>query len=256
MYGVDMARPGAQEYYDSVFRLFAGWGLDFVKVDDLSYPYHQAEIEGIRKAIDRCGHPIVFSTSPGEPPLKDGAHVAQNANMWRISGEGHWPDADMLPVGNVRAMERSSWTRFTPDEQFTMLTLWCIARSPLMIGGHLPKNDAFTLSLLTNEEVLAVNRNSAGNRQLFLTKTAAAWVASVPGTKDLTLAVFNLSDPPASGDAGPGQPVPVNLAELGFEGGYRVRDLWQKKDLGKMPSPFAPVIPGHGAGLYRLTPDR
>ena len=72
MYGVDMTKPGAQEYYDSVFALFASWGLDYVKVDDLSSPYHKDEIEAIRKAIDHSGRAIVFSTSPGATPVNQG----------------------------------------------------------------------------------------------------------------------------------------------------------------------------------------
>ncbi len=198
MFGVDMSKPGAQEYYDSVFQLFAAWDLDFVKVDDLSRPYHQPEIEALRKAIDHSGRAMVFSTSPGDTPLSAGPHVATHANQWRVSddfwddwkplkeqfkrlhdwtpfrGAGHWPDADMLPLGNVRAVEPKGWTRFTTNEQITLMTLWAIARSPLIMGGHLPKNDAFTLSLLTNDEVLAVNQRSANNRQLFRTNDLIA----------------------------------------------------------------------------------
>lgn len=219
MFGVAMAKPGAQEYYDSVFALIASWGVDFVKVDDLSHPYHQAEIEGIRRAIDRSGRPMVFSTSPGETPLSAGSHVAQHANMWRISDDfwdqwkplydqfkrlhdwtlyrrpGSWPDADMLPLGNIRTMEKGNdWTRFSTNEQRTLLTMWSIARSPLMMGGHLPKNDAFTLSLLTNCEVLAVNQASRNNRQLFRQNDAIAWTADVPGTPEKYIALFNANN--------------------------------------------------------------
>ena len=181
MYGVDTSKPGAQEYYDSVFALLASWDLDYVKVDDLSSPYHKDEIEAIRKAIDRSGRPIVLSTSPGATPVSEGEHIQTQANLWRISndfwddwrglyaqfarldrwspfrGPGHWPDADMLPLGNVRAWQTTGdWTHFTKDEQFTLMTLWCIVRSPLIMGGNMPKNDEFTLALLTNDEVIAV----------------------------------------------------------------------------------------------------
>ena len=207
-WGIDMGKPGAQEYYDSVFALLAEWKVDFVKVDDLSHPYHQMEIEAIRAAIDRCGRPIIFSTSPGETPIDKGKHVSRHANMWRISGDfwdnwqqledefelldkwtryrgpGNWPDADMLPIGNIRELQQNPWTKFSRDEQYTLMTLWCIARSPLMMGGNLPKNDAFTLSLLTNEEVLAVNQNSTNNRQLYRRNNTVAWTADVPGSQD------------------------------------------------------------------------
>lgn len=218
MYGIDMSKPGAQAYYDSLFRMLATWDVDFVKVDDLSTPYHQAEIEGIRRAIDRSGRKMVFSTSPGPTGVENGAHIQSHANLWRVSddfwddwsalkaqfarldawtphrGRGHWPDADMLPLGAVRQGQSGAWTRFTKDEQFTLMSLWAIARSPLILGGHLPKNDAFTESLITNEEVLAVNQRSENNRQLFRRGDTVAWIADVPKSKDRYLAVFNVRD--------------------------------------------------------------
>ncbi|KAH0534180.1 hypothetical protein FGG08_007227 [Glutinoglossum americanum] len=221
MYGVDMTKPGAQEYYDSLYAMFASWGVDFVKVDDLSRPYHQAEIEAIRRAIDKTRRPIILSTSPGETPVTSGAHVQQHANMWRISddfwddwsalftqfkrlddwtpyrGPGHFPDADMLPLGAIRQVPGyggGPWTRFTQDEQRTMMSLWAIVRSPLMMGGDMTKNDDFTLSLLTNKEVIEVNQNSNGNRQLFHRDGLIAWIANDPNGPDKYLAVFNTGD--------------------------------------------------------------
>lgn len=218
MYGVDMSMPGAQEYYDSVFELIASWGVDYVKVDDISRPYHshQAEIEAIRKAIDRTGRPMVLSLSPGETAITAAEHVKQHANLWRISDDfwdtwpvlheqfarlerwnkhrapGAWPDADMLPFGVLELGSRSS--RFTPDEHYTVMTLWSIARSPLMHGGDMTKMDPFTLSLLTNAEVLAVNQDSSGNRPLFNRDDLIAWTADVPGSKAKYLALFNARD--------------------------------------------------------------
>ena len=298
MYGVDMTKPGAQEYYNSVFALFASWGLDYVKVDDLSSPYHTDEIEAIRKAIDRSGRPIVFSTSPGATPVRNGGHVETNANLWRISGDfwdnwralneefalqnnwtpfrapGHWPDGDMLPLGNIRTWRpNDDWTHFTKDEQFTLMTLWSIARSPLILGGNLPKNDDFTLALLTNDEVLAVDQHSANNRQLFNTNSLVAWAADVPGSSAKYVALFNASPAPAGGGRRGGGPTPptnapaaavpdtqprivsVSLADLGFSGTVTVRDLWNHKDLGQMTGTFSQPINSHGAGLYRVQPQ-
>ncbi len=429
MFGVDMTKPGAQDYYNSVFELIASWGVDYVKVDDLSRPYHtnRLEVEAIRRAIDHTGRPMVLSLSPGETALSAAEHVVQHANLWRISddfwdswpalreqfarlrnwnpfrGPGHWPDADMLPLGVLDLGRRN--TRFTPDEQYTLMTLWSIARSPLMHGGDMTKMDDFTLSLLTNDEVLAVNQHSSGNRELFHRDGLVAWVADVPDSADKYLAVFNAPPPakiqedramfrsalitrdtPGHGtnidldiagarrlalvitdgdgdifgdhadwieprlivggaekkltelkwasastgwgglkvgetaggkpitlagkrypdsigahslsvieyDLPPGatrfrvlaalddaavahprgatvkflvftngampesrtQPVPVNLAELGFGSKARVRDLWQRKDLGEFEGEFAPEIASHGAGLYRVSGDR
>jgi len=265
MYGVDMSKPGAQEYYNSVFDQFAVWGLDFVKVDDLSSPYHQAEIEAIRKAIDQTGRKIVFSTSPGATPLSEGAHIDSHANMWRISDDfwdawpqllaqfdrlrdwtpyrspGHFPDADMLPIG-VLQMGKTK-THFTPDEQITLLSLWSIARSPLMIGADLTKFDAFTLSLLTNDEVIAVDQNSSNNHEWLHHDGFYGWTADVPGSADKYVALFN---------TGVAATVPVKLSELGFAGRVRVRDLWRQKDVGIITNEFTPFIPAHGAALYRV----
>ncbi|MDO9372832.1 MAG: NPCBM/NEW2 domain-containing protein [Ferruginibacter sp.] len=222
MYTVLPTKPGAQEYYNSLFDLYASWGLDFIKIDDLSSPiYFSGEIEMIRKAIDRTERKIVLSTSPGETPVDHADHVQQHANMWRTVGDfwdswqqlkehfdvferwnkwrtkGAYPDGDMLPLGRIgiRA-ERGNprMTAFTTDEQYTLMTLWSIFKSPLMFGGNLPDNDAFTLSLLTNKNVLYVLKNSTGNRPLFKRNDQVAWLADDPATGDKFLAVFYTAD--------------------------------------------------------------
>lgn len=282
MYGVDMSRPGAQEYYDSVFDQFASWGVDFVKVDDLSRPYHRAEIEAIRRAIDRTGRQIVFSTSPGATPVGEGGHISTHASMWRISddfwdswplllaqfdrlrawtpyrGPGHFPDADMLPVGVLRMGKDK--THFTHDEQFTLISLWSIARSPLILGADLTKLDDFTLSLLTNDEVIAVNQASTYNRELSHRDGLYIWVADVPGSKDKYLALFNTRDRPPGGTQSPAAieasaTVPVKLSELGFARVSNIQNLWTHQDLGPVANEFRPAIDFHGAGLYRVSPD-
>jgi hypothetical protein len=274
MYTVVAGRDGAQAYYNSLFKLYASWGIDFVKVDDLSRPYHTAEVEMIRKAIDLCGRKIVLSTSPGETPLADAEHVQQHANMWRTVDDfwdnwamlkahfdvfgrwnkyrlpGAWPDGDMLPLGHIglRA-ERGNprMTAFTKDEQYTLMTLWCIFRSPLMFGGNLPDNDAFTLSLLNNKEVIAVLKNSANNKELFRTKDAVAWIADDPKTGDKYLALFNPTDGPAP------MKITVQLQQLGFNGDCKVRNLWSKTNLGRFSGEFSARINPHGAGLYKIS---
>jgi alpha-galactosidase len=283
MDGVDMTKPGAQEYYNSVFSLLASWGVDFVKVDDISAPkYQQPEIEAIRHAIDQTGRPMVLSLSPGATPLDAGANVQNNANLWRISddfwdtwkdarggglfpqfkrfadwtpfrGPGHFPDGDMLPLGIVNVTQP---TKFTRDEQTTLMTLWGIARSPLIFGGDLTKLDDYTLTLITNDEILAVDQNSTNNHELFNHGNLIAWVAGVPDSPDKYLAVFNAQDAPAVATTGSATtlPVPVNLADLGFTGVVRVRDLWLKKDLPPAQGAFAPLVNFHGAALYRLSP--
>jgi hypothetical protein len=146
-----------------------------------------------------------------------------------------------------------NWTKFTRDEQRTLMTLWSISRAPLMFGGHLPWNDEFTESLITNDEVLAVDQVSTANRQLFRTNDLIAWVAEVPNSPDRYLALFNASN--ASTNA-PGATVSAELAELGFKDGATVRDLWAGKDLGTCTGTFSRDIAAHGAELFRLGPAK
>jgi hypothetical protein len=215
MYGVDLSKPGAQAYYDSLFSLYASWGVDYVKVDDISRPYNpiqQAEIEAIRKAIDKTGRHIVLSLSPGATPIDAGKHVMQHANLWRISDDfwdrwgqlhdmfervalwsdyrqpGAWPDADMIPFGII---EFDRKTHFTRDEQFTLMSLWSIARSPLIFGGDMTRIDGFTLEMLSNPEVIQVNQNSCNNRQISRNNNLIVWAADIPGSKDKYVALFN-----------------------------------------------------------------
>ena len=270
MYGIDMSKRGAQEYYDSVLRLYASWGVDFVKADDMSRPYarNAPEIHAVRRAIDRCGRPMLLSLSPGETPLAAADDVAQSANMWRISDDfwdtwpalleqfdrlrnwsahrrpGSWPDADMLPLGVLEMGRRR--TRLTIEEQTTLLTLWSIARSPLIMGGDLRKLDAPTLSLLANDEVLAVNQASRDNGEVFKTDASCAWRARSANGAAAYAALFNLRDSPA--------PVAIELAALGISGSARIRDLWRRADMDAAREVFAPTIGAHGAGLFRLTP--
>ncbi len=219
MYTIVAAKAGAQEYYNSLFELYSSWGVDFVKVDDLSG--RTQEIEMVRKAIDNCGRPIVLSISPGGDLPETAGFLKENVNMWRTSNDfwdnwaqlknqftilerwtglgitGCWPDGDMLPLGRIglRA-ERGEPRRsgFTKNEQYTLMTLFSIFRSPLMFGGDLPGNDEFTLSLITNKDVLNVNQHSANGRQLFREDDLIAWCADDPKTGDKYLALFNASD--------------------------------------------------------------
>jgi alpha-galactosidase len=168
---------------------------------------------------------------------------------YRIAGA--WPDADMLPLGIV---EFDRPTRFTRDEQITLMTLWSIARSPLIHGGDLTRTDPFTLSLLTNDEVLAVNQRSAHNRQLFRTDDGLiAWVADAADGKSKYLAVFDTRD--AADSATGNRAVPVEMAALGLQGQVQVqvRDLWSRTQLKPVSGTFKPQVAPHSARLFRLT---
>ena len=215
MYGVNASSPGGQAYYNSIVQMYADWGVDFIKCDDISRPYddvQKAEIEALRKAIDKTGRHILLSLSPGATPVKMGDHVMNHANMWRITddfwdkwgllqamfermdvwtpfrGPGHFPDADMLPIGIV---EFKRPTNFTKNEQYTLMSLWAIGRSPLIFGGNMTKLDDFTKEMLTNPEMLKVNQHSINNRQVSREKNLIVWTADVSNSKDKYLALFN-----------------------------------------------------------------
>ncbi len=272
MYGLDMTKPGAQEYLNSILNLYAQWGVDFIKVDDLSRPYSSAEIEGYKKAIDQCGRAIVFSTSPGATPVDKADHIKQHANMWRmaddfwdnwkevlqmfnyarqwegVGGPGHWPDCDMIQIGKLSKrgpVGGERYSRFTEDEEYTHMTFWSIYRSPLMIGGNLPENREQELKLFTNNEVLVVNQHGTNPRQLYKNQHAMVWYSHVPGSKDLYVALFNLDDEQ--------QNVSVDLASLGLKGKIIVRNLWAKKDVGVFRQKYQEKINTHGAALLRLS---
>ncbi len=268
MYGVDMRKPGAQAYYDSVFALYASWGVDLVKMDDMSRPYdaHAPEIEGAHAAIVATKRPIILSLSPGETPVSRADHVRRFAQMWRISDDfwdewplleaqftrlenwnahrvpGGWPDADMLPLGRLALGARD--TKFTPDEQRTLMTLWSIARSPLIMGGDLRHLDRPTLDLLTNPEVIAVHQASYANQPHFVEDGVRMWSARMPRSNDRYLALFNTDKTTKR--------VQVRLDMIGLKGHVGVRDLWARHDLATASDILTQDVPSHGAALYRL----
>ncbi|MEU7751861.1 alpha-galactosidase [Micromonospora sp. NPDC049171] len=273
MWGLNMSNACAQAYLDSVFQLLAGWGVDYVKVDDIAAPtYRQAEVEGYRTAIQHSGRPMVLSLSPGATPLASGGHVRDNAHMWRIVNDlwdnwssldalfdqlrnwtpyrttGAWPDPDMIPIGRLSKygpVGSPRYSALTADEQRTLMTLWAINRAPLMWGGNLVENRAAELALMTNAAVLAVDQNSANNRQL-VGGTRQVWTADVPGSDHRYVALFNRESATAN--------VSVNLADLGI-GSAVVTDLWSGTGLGTVTGTLTRSLPAHGSGLYRLAPQ-
>ena len=273
-YTVDTSKPGAQEYYNSIINMYADWGVDFIKVDDLSAPfYHKVEIEMIRYAIDHCGRPIVFSTSPGETPVEEAEHVRNHANMWRMVNDvwdvwgdvehllsvcqkwypyiapGTWPDCDMIPLGRISIRgERGEdrMTRLTKDEQYSLMTLFTIFRSPLMFGGDLPSCDDFTLSLLTNEEVLKMHKESVDTRMLYYDTEKVVITSRHPQTGAIYLALFNTSDDKELS-------VGADLKQLGIEGPVEVVDLWTGQNLGKVSDKIERELKPHASILCKIS---
>jgi hypothetical protein len=274
MYGLNPDHPGSQDYYDSLFRQYASWGVDYVKIDDVSasrlYPPHITELELVRRALDRCGRPMVLSLSPGPAAVELGHAYRHNADLWRITddfwdrwdllkdmfdrcerwypvvGPGSWPDCDMLPLGHIgiRSVDGGGsdrFTRFTRDEQRTMMTLWSIFRSPLMFGGELRDNDEWTLGLLTNREVLAVHHDGRNPRPVTVGGDVRVWISQADD--GLNVAVFNLADEERG--------VAVAWNDLGLDGARSIRDLWEGKDLGTVAE-WTSLLRPHGCALFQV----
>jgi hypothetical protein len=276
-----------QAYYDSVIRLYADWGVDFLKVDCISAPYNAPEIHMLSEAIRKSGRPILLSLSPGPTPIAEANDVMQHAQMWRIAddfwdlwtapqdkngfphtlkdqftflarwepyaGPGHWPDADMLPIGYLGpnpGWGKPRQSRFTQEETRTLITIMAIARSPLILGANLTRMDAATEALLTNPEVIAVDQKTTENHPVENAGDSAIVLWTAREGSDSILAVFNRGDAPAIIKSRPWK-------ELGGQSGldqtaYHVRDLWQRKDMGKEKS-LSITLPPHGAALFRLS---
>jgi alpha-galactosidase len=281
-YGVAANNPAGQAYYDSIAQLYAQWGVDLIKIDCISsHPYKGEEIRMISTALRKTGRPIILSLSPGPAPLEKVQELRTYAQMWRISDDiwdlwhsdtvypqgladqfanaakwaplslpGHWPDADMLPVGQLGPAPgwgKPRATRLTHDEQRTLMTLWCIFRSPLMVGGDLTLSDNWTQDLLTNPEVLAVDQHSFAGHQILATEKAVVWLAQTPSGQVSYVAIFNLQDSSAE--------LLFSWRELGLEGKqYSVRDLWQRKNVG-VADGLRVQLPAHGSALYGVSPN-
>jgi len=287
-YGVKDNAAG-QAYYDSMLKLYAGWGLDYIKVDCVSdHPYRPSEIRQIAEAIHKTGRPIVLSLSPGPTALQYADYVGKYSQMWRISDDhwdvwkadhkpgesefpfgtrdafdrlekwapyvkpGNWPDDDMLPFGSLTP--HPGWgdprqSRLTHDEQRTEFTLWAIARSPLILGANLTKLDDFTRSLITNKEVIDINQKSTETHSV----------------KNLPAGFENARVWEASTGAGKhaqtsfaffnldDKPVTLHAtwAQLGLAGKHAARNLWDQSKL-KASETVEVTLPAHGSALYRV----
>lgn len=276
------ANAAGQAYYDSLAKLYASWGLDFIKVDCISSPYKDDEIRMMREALDKSGRPIVLSLSPGPTPVEKADEARKYAQMWRISDDfwdawkkentdknfpqsilnqfkvaaswaphvepGHWPDADMLPIGHLGptpGWQQTRQTRLTHDEQHTLLTLWSIFRSPLVIGANLTEMDPWTTALLTNPDVIAVDQHSTGNKPVLTNEKTIVWTARPDTGAGHYVAVFNISD-----DA---QTVQLAWKDVGLDAAkFKVRDLWAQKNLGTAKQLSVQLAP-HACALYKVT---
>lgn len=273
MYGVDPEKEGARAYYDSIFELYASWGVDFIKCDDIAreLPHEEAELVMLSESLRSCGRDMVLSLSPGAALLEKAELYKQVSDMWRItddfwdkwellyamferaekwcthSGAGHWPDADMLPIGPIlQDYDAANRTKFTENEQITMLTLWSIFRSPLMIGGEMTGFDEFTMSLLTNEEILKMHKNARHSHQVWRREINGSeyilWTAANAGGGGY-FALFNAGEKNGT--------VKLDLADLEAADKLDCTELWSGEKA--VFDGFAEIsVPSHGVKAFRF----
>jgi hypothetical protein len=276
-YKIDYSNPCSQAYTDSIADLYASWGIDFLKLDGVgpgsskggdTYD-NRDDAAAWHTALGRTGRPIEFTLS-WSLSHKYAADWKQNSNGWRIdtdvecycdtlvtwnnsvkqrwndvvqwipeAGPGHWNNLDSLNVGN------GEMDGITQDERQSYMTLWAIEASPLYIGDDLTKLDAYGMSLLTNDEAIAINQAGIPAKPVSQSSEQQTWYArNADGS--YTVALFNLGSAPATATA--------NWSDLGITGKAQVRDIWSRRDLGPSTDKFSAQLPAHGSRLLRITP--
>lgn len=282
MYGV-RANEAGQAYYDSIISMYADWGIDFIKCDDIcdSWLYRDIpfmpfsgweETKMIYRAIEKTGRNIVLSLSPGPAHIDRAWEYRKYANMWRITddfwdhwdaiedmfercelwqdhvSEGCFPDCDMLPVGKLgKGFGEERDTYFTREEQKTMLTLWCMFRSPLMIGAELTKLDDWTKQLLTNQDILGLEGEHCKGEQVFRDKEWVVWKSVNEATKEVTVALFNLKDEERE--------ISITAEELSADTDLSnavLYELWDKEEYRVQDDCIKATVPPHGVKVYRI----
>lgn len=273
MYGVDCSKEGSELYYDSLFELYASWGVDLIKCDDIAreLPHEEDELILLSNSLRNCGRDIVLSLSPGPALLEKAELYKQTSNMWRITDDfwdkwellynmfekcekwashnsaGHWADADMLPIGSIKQdYDESIITQFTKQEQITMLTLWSIFRSPLIIGGEMTKFDNFTMSLLTNKDILSMHKNARHSHQVWRRKISGIehilWTAHC-SHGGVYFAIFNVGDNDSN--------IKIPLSDLEIFHPVNGKELWSGKQISARDT-ITVELEKHGAKVYLI----
>ncbi len=254
---------GSIDYYESIVELYADWGIDFIKIDDISRPYHKIELELFSNAVQESGRSMLISASPGPAPVAEVEHLRANVDMWRISNDvwdtwtlvkkqfsycSSWsphingkgrPHADMLPLGKLRLTGGDDWvagllsanladikneySRLSDTEKYTMMNLLSIFKSPLILGGYLLENDSITTKLITNVVIIELNQESINNQEIYNKDEVIIWTAENQQKNYQYLIVFNISEDQVEFD--------VSLEILPFTLGKTLLNLWNDKTL-------------------------
>ncbi|MBI2273606.1 MAG: NPCBM/NEW2 domain-containing protein [Bacteroidetes bacterium] len=261
-------------------RQMAAWGVDFLKYD---WRIDVASTERMSQALRNAGRDIVLSLSNNAPfeKVKDWVRLS---NMYRTgpdikdswnslyqtsfsldkwgpyTGPGHWADPDMMIVGDVSIGPVLHPTRLTPDEQYSHVSIFSLLSAPMLIGCPIERLGDFTLSLLSNDEVIAVNQDPLGKAARLVADTngVQTWLKPLEDGS-YAVGLFNIDGfgtTPQSyfrwGNESARSYV-FDFAALGLKGKWKIRDLWRQKDLGHFQQRFPTRIPYHGVVMLRLT---
>lgn len=257
---------------------YAQWGIDYLKYDWCSYhevklglsrSYFKKPYIEMKKHLEELDRDIVYSICQyGMAEVWEWGETA-GGNLWRTTGDiwdswrrmsgigfkqhklsryagpGHWNDPDMLVVGKLGWGPHLHQTKLSPDEQITHITLWSLLSAPLLLGCDLTALDEFTLTLLTNPEVIDIDQDPLGKQATRVLKIGETelWKKELwDGT--IALGLFNRGELEKEAS--------VKWSELGISGVQPVRDLWQRKDLGDFAQGLSVLVPKHGAVLLKV----
>lgn len=286
MYGI-LDNENGQAYYDSLIEMYSDWGVDFIKCDDIcnlhasdKYPDGgKEEIKMLHKAIIKSKRPIVLSLSPGPALTKLASCYEKYSNMWRISddfwddwkalrkmfdycetwqyyvSEGCYPDCDMLPVGKIgRGFGKERMTNFTKAEQQTMMSLWCLFRSPLMLGAEMTQLDEGTFDLLTNTDVLELLSEGYKPKQIRKDNGHAVWISDHLEKGNMYIALFNFGERE--------ERISIEIEEINQMSRIIVpmnncmTEVWKKEDYAMKGGLMDTVVEAHGVKLYKVSPGQ
>jgi len=258
---------GTYKFWENDVKQFASWGFDYLKYD--WNPIELSETKAMYDLLRNSGRDIILSLS-NSTPFASIADLSKVSNAWRTGGDirdswkslksrlltqdkwapyagpGHWNDPDMMILGWVGWGKGPRPTMLTPDEQYAHMSAWCLQSVPLLLGNDLTKLDDFTLSLLTNDEVLAVNQDPLGKQATVVSRMDSCGVLAKDmedGSKAAGL--FNVTDSIT-------RKLTVKWSELGITGKYIVRDLWRQKDIGVFTDEFSADVNPHGVVMISL----
>jgi alpha-galactosidase len=251
---------------------WADWGFDYLKYDWM--PNDIEHITAMQLELLKSGRDIIYSLS-NHASIKIANELIRLANVWRtttdirddwfsisrigfsqskwapFSGPGHWNDPDMLQIGNTAHPHSPTLdifpTHLTADEQYTQMSLWCLLAAPLLVSCDLNSLDKFTLSLLTNDEVIEVNQDPLGKaatriKRKFFIQTEV-W-AKLLEDGAYAIGLFNRSSKKKK--------LEISWQELGLTGDFKVRDLWRQQDLGVFSTNFETLVNAHGVVLIKI----